>query len=282
MFCLGRLSHLPGLEKPLAVLNLELKTSSPLAPERKKKEECFCAWKGWLVPREESCPDISLGRPRVYLRKASVTFLICSTLICLTSSSSSSLLLFCALPRWSQPSWWPCLQPWGTVSLCPCWQQSSWHRRVKLEAAFLFPTSLWSFLAGKPWLLQFPTLQLTHPFPEFPKCSVGSQNTCSVNSDPGGKLAELSFLHWNDDFVFKLQVGRNPSVSPEAPGTLLQELSWMCQLVPWLPERAISQPTFPSCLQEVPMSLPELCSPCWMENSITRLCQLLFLPHPTV
>lgn len=55
-------SHLPGLEKPLAVLNLELKTSSPLAPERKKKEECFCAWKGWLVPREESCPGCLGGK----------------------------------------------------------------------------------------------------------------------------------------------------------------------------------------------------------------------------
>lgn len=199
-----------------------------------------------------------------------------------TFSSSSSLLLFlpflpgCSQSSWwpcPQPSWWPCPHPWGTMSLCPCWQQSSWHRRVKLEAVFLFPASLWSFPTGKPWPLQFPTLQLIHSFAEFPKCYVGSQNTCSVNSDPGGKLAGMSFLDWNDDFVFKLQVDRIPSVCPEASGTLLQELS-LCQLVPWLPERAINIP--------IPLSLPELCSSCWMRNSIAWLCQLLFLPHPTV
>lgn len=53
-----------------------------------------------------------------------------------------------------------------------------------------------------------------------------------MNSDPGGKLAEMSFPDWNDDFVFKLLADRIPSVSPGAPGTLLQELSRMCQLVP--------------------------------------------------
>lgn len=42
----------------------------------------------------------------------------------------------------------------------------------------------------------------------------------------------MSFLEWNDDFVFKLQVHRILSVSPEVPGALLQELSGMCQLVP--------------------------------------------------
>lgn len=51
----------------------------------------------------------------------------------------------------------------------------------------------------------------------------------------------MSFLDWNDDFVFKLQVDRIPSVCPEASGTLLQELS-LCQLVPWLPEGAINIP----------------------------------------
>lgn len=170
----------------------------------------------WLFGRQ----DVSLGGPSIYFGEASSKFLICSTWMCFTSFSSSFVPF---LPGCCQPSWWPCPQPQGTVSLRPCRQQSSWHRRVKLEAAFLFLTSLWSFPAGKPWLLQFPTLQLIHSFPGFPKCFVGSQNTCSVNSDPGGKLAEMSFLHCHDDFVFKLQVDRIPPVSPAAPGALLQE-----------------------------------------------------------
>lgn len=77
-----------------------------------------------------------------------------------------------------------------------CWQQSSWQRRVELEAGSLFPNSLWCCPAGKPWLLRFPTLQLARSFHEFPKCFVRSQNTCFVNSDPWGKLGEMFFLDW--------------------------------------------------------------------------------------
>lgn len=123
----------------------------------------------WLLGRQ----DVSLRRPRVYFGKASFKFLICRF------TSFSSAVPF--LPGCSQPSWWPCPQPWGTVSLCPCEQQSFWHRRVKLEAAFLSPTSLWSFPAGKPWLLQFPTLQLIHSFPEV-LCGKPKHLLCELRS----------------------------------------------------------------------------------------------------
>lgn len=183
------------------------------------------------------------------------------------------------LPGCSQPSWWPCPQPWGTVSLCPCWQQSSWHRRVKLEVLSSSQPHCGAFLLENFGFSSFPHFSSSTP---SLKCFVGSQNTCSVNSDPGGKLAEMSLLGWNDDFVFKLQVDRIPPVSPESP--CFRNYLGCGSLCPlsWLPEGAISQPAFPSCFQEVPVSLPELCSSCWMKNSIPWLCQLSFLPHPAL
>lgn len=184
-----RLCALPGetLSSPRpgkAIGSFESRTKDffPSGPREGEKRGVFLCMErvpgstggilSWLFGRQ----DVNLRRPRDYFGKASCRFLICSTWMCFTSFSSSFVPF---LPGCSQTSWWPCPQPWGTMSLCPRWQQSSWHRRVKLDAAFLFPTSLWSFSAGKPWLLQFPTLQLIHPFPEIPKCFVGSQNTCS-------------------------------------------------------------------------------------------------------
>lgn len=266
----------PGLEKPLAVLNLELKTSSPLAPQREKKEECFCAWKGWnpvLALWEAGCQP-QKAKSLFWKSKLQVSHLQHMDVLHLLLHPPPPLCLCSRL----LPALLVALSPaLDTVSPWPCWQQSCWHRRVKLEAAFLFPTSLWSFPAGKPWLLQFPTLQLIHSFPEFPKGFVGSQNTCSVNSDPGGKLAEMSFLDWKDDFVFKLQVVGSLVSLLKHLVLCFRNFLGCASLCPlsWLSEHSISQAAFPARFQEVPESLPELCSSCWMENSITGLCQLI-------
>lgn len=100
-------------------------------PKKREKEKCFCAWKGWLVTGEESCPgclgrqDVKLGRPSIYFGKASSKFLIC-TWTCFISLSSSSPFLFCAFPasvpgrkrsHGPSPPGGP-VSPQDTVSLC--------------------------------------------------------------------------------------------------------------------------------------------------------------------
>lgn len=219
-----RASPRPG--KAIGSFESRTKDFLPSGPREGEKRGVFVCMERVACSWEESCPGCLGGRMSASEGQA---FILEKRAL-----SSSSAAHGCASPPSPPLSCLSCQvlpallvalspTPGHSVSLRPCRQQSSWHRRVKLEAAFLFLTSLWSFPAGKPWLLQFPTLQLIHSFPGFPKCFVGSQNTCSVNSDPGGKLAEMSFLHCNDDFVFKLQVDRIPPVSPAAPGALLQE-----------------------------------------------------------
>lgn len=105
----------------------------PSGPKKRGgRKQHFCAWKRWLVTREESCPgclgrqDVKLGRPSVYFEKASSKFLICAW-TCITSLSPSSPFLLGAFPasipgrkRTCGPTLLVALSPLGhSVTLSP-------------------------------------------------------------------------------------------------------------------------------------------------------------------
>lgn len=196
--------------------NPALKTSSYLAQKKREKERSvFVHGKGGLLQGRNRVLAAWGGRmsssegQAFILEKQAPSF---SSAHGRASSPSPPPAPFSFVPfqpafHWGRGAMVPAL----LVALSPprtqcpsvtCWWQSSWQRRVKLEAGFLFPNLLRCCPAGKPWHLQFPTLQLARSFCEFPKCFARSQNTCSVNSDPCGNLAEKLLLDWYDFFFF--------------------------------------------------------------------------------